>query len=89
MGTTKATVRSNKQNIQLRGVTYVTELLVDFACLDIHLHVRQAYPLVQVLAVADFANRSLGVVGRQDLQHVCGDVVLGLGLLIALLVQAL
>lgn len=35
-----------KQNIKLRGVTYVTELLVDFACLDIHLHVRQAYPLV-------------------------------------------
>lgn len=78
-----------KQNIKLRGVTYVTELLVDFACLDIHLHVRQAYPLVQVLAVSDFANRGLGVVGRQDLQHVCGDVVLGLGLLIALLVQAL
>lgn len=70
-------------------VTHVTELLVDLACLDVHLHVRKTQPLMQVLAVVDPADGGLGVACRQDLQHVWGDVVLGLALLIGLLVQTL
>lgn len=34
-------------------VTHIAELLVDFACLNVHLHVRQANPLMQILAVVD------------------------------------
>ena len=70
-------------------VTHVTELLVDLAGLYEHLHVRQADPLVQALAVVDLADILLDVATRHDVKHVCWDVVLGLGLLIVLLVQAL
>lgn len=73
----------------LRAVTHVTELLVDFARLGVHLHVRQTDPLVQELAVVDPTDGGLGLASRQDLQHVCWDVVLGLGLLIVLVVQTL
>lgn len=69
--------------------TYIAELLVDFACLDVHLHVGQTNPLVQILAVVDPADSGLGVASRQDLQHVWWDVVLGLGLLVRFLVQTL
>ena len=70
-------------------VTHVAELLVDLAGLHEHLHVGQADPLVQALAVVDLADIFLDVATRHDAHHVCWDVVLGLGLLIILLVQAL
>ena len=57
--------KGNKTNINVR--THVTELLVDFACLRVHLHVREADPLVQILAVMDSTDGGLGVAGRQDL----------------------
>lgn len=75
--------------LRLRVVTHIAELLVDFACLDVHLHVREANPLMQILAVVDPADGGLGVAGRQNLQHVWWDVVLGLGLLVTLFVQTL
>lgn len=75
--------------MKLRAGTHVTELLVDLACLDVHLHVREADPLVQVLAVVDHADGVLGVASGHDLQHVWWDVVLGLGLLVVLVVQTL
>lgn len=73
----------------MKAATHVAELLVDFASLDVHLHVWHADPLVQVLAVVDFTDCGLGVAGRQDLQHVWRDMVLGLRLLIGLFVQTL
>lgn len=69
--------------------THVAELLVDLAGLNVHLHVGQADPLVQVLAVVDLADGFLGVASGHDLEHVCWDVVLGFGLLVVSLVQAL
>lgn len=69
--------------------THVTQLLVDFARLNVHLHVGEAHPLVQILAVVDAADGGLGVTGGQDLQHVWWDVVLGLCLLVRLFVQTL
>lgn len=72
-----------------RGMTHVAELLVDFARLHIHLHVGEAHPLVQILAVVDAADGGLGVASGQDLQHVRRDVVLGLRLLVRLFVQTL
>lgn len=72
-----------------RGVTHVAELLVDFACLGVLLHVREANPLMQVLAVVDLADAGLGFAGRQDLQHVWWDMVLGLALLVVLPVESL
>lgn len=77
------------QNVKRRAVTHVTELLVDFACLDIHLHVGQADPLMQILAVVDSTDCGLGVAGSQDLQHVWWNMVLGFGLLVVLFVQTL
>lgn len=77
-----------RRNI-VRAAAYITELLVDFACLHIRLHVREANPLVQILAIVDPADGGLGVAGRQNLQHVWWDVVLGFGLLIILPVQTL
>lgn len=71
------------------AVTHVTKLLVDFARLDIRLHVREANPLMQILAVVDAADSGLGVASRQNLQHVWWNMVLGLGLLITLPVQTL
>jgi len=71
------------------GGTHVAELLVDLAGLCVHLHVGEAGPLVQVLAVVDLADAGLGFAGRQDLQHVGRDVVLGLGLLVVLPVETL
>lgn len=70
-------------------VTHIAELLVDFASLDVHLHVRQTDPLVQIFTVVDATDAGLGAAGRQDLQHVRGDVVLGFCFLIVLLVQTL
>lgn len=78
-----------QQVFKLRADTHVTELLVDFACLDVHLHVGEANPLMQILAVVDSTDGGLSVAGRQDLQHVWWNMVLGLGLLIVLLVQTL
>lgn len=75
--------------LRLRAVTHIAQLLVDFARLDVHLHVREANPLMQILAVVDPADGGLGVAGRQNLQHVWRDVVLGLGLLVTLFVQTL
>lgn len=69
--------------------TYIAKLLIDFARLHIHLHVGEAHPLVQVLAVVDAADGGLGVACGQDFQHVCRDVVLGLCLLVRLFVQTL
>lgn len=73
----------------LTTATHVAELLVDFARLNVRLHVREADPLVQILAVVDLADGRLGVVSRQNLQHIWWDVILGLRLLIVLFVQAL
>lgn len=70
-------------------VTHIAELLVDFACLDVHLHVRQANPLMQVFTVVDSTDAGLGVAGCQDLQHVWRNVVFGFGFLIVLLVKTL
>ena len=70
-------------------VTHVAELIVDLAGLHEHLHVRQADPLVQALAVVDLADVSLDLTTRHDVQHVSWDVILGLGLLIVFFVQAL
>lgn len=72
-----------------KEVTHVTELLVDFASLHVHLHVRQADPLVQILAVVNSADHGLGVASGQDVQHVWWDMVLGLVLLIVILVETL
>jgi hypothetical protein len=70
-------------------VTHVAELIVDLAGLHEHLHVGQADPLVQALAVVDLADVSLDLTTRHDVQHVSWDVILGLGLLIVFFVQAL
>lgn len=70
-------------------VTHVAELLVDFACLDVHLHVRQANPLVQVFTVVEPTDAGLGVAGCHNLQHVWRNVVFGFGFLVVLLVKTL
>lgn len=85
----KCAAAETKLVLRLKTVTHIAELLVDFACLDIHLHVREADPLMQILAVVDPADGGLGVAGRQNLQHVWRDVVLSLGLLVILFVQTL
>lgn len=76
-------------NPERTTATHVAELLVDLARLNVRLHVRQANPLVQILAVVDPADSRLGVASRQNLQHIWWDVSLGLRLLIVLFVQAL
>lgn len=73
----------------MTAATHITELLVDFARLNVRLHVREAHPLVQILAVVDPADGRLGVASRQNLQHIWWNVILGLGLLVVLSVQTL
>lgn len=80
---------NNVQELSCRTVTHITELLVDFAGLDIHLHVRQTNPLMQILAVVDLTDGGLGVASRQNLQHVWRNMVLGLVLFIVFFVQTL
>lgn len=65
-------------------VTHVTKLLADFARQDICLHVREADPLMQTLAVVDAADSGLSVASRHNLQHVWWNMGLGLGLFIIL-----
>ena len=44
-------------------MTHVAELLVDLACLGVHLHIRHTDPLVQVLPVTDLTDMVLSLTG--------------------------
>lgn len=70
-------------------MTHVAQLFVDLARLHVHLHVRQADPLVQVFTIVNPADHLLSVAGRYYVKHVWRYVDLCLGLLIVAFVQAL
>lgn len=74
---------------RVKRFTHITQLLIDFAGMDVDLHVRQADPLVQVFTVINFTDHFLGIAGSHHIQHVWRHVDFGFGLFPVLLVQTL
>lgn len=71
------------------GITHVAQLLVDLTGVHVHLHVRQADPLVQIFTVVNPTDSLLSIACGYDIKHVGRYVDLCLGLLIFVFVQAL
>lgn len=71
------------------GITHIAQLLVDLAGMYVHLHVRQADPLVQVFTVVNPTNGLLSIACGYNVKHVGRYVDFSLGLLVIVFVQAL